>query len=188
MLSVTLTRHPASTLTHAPAVPALERSLDDESNMKLFVSALPLVFLHSCMPLEENPTLTKPSGKSLSGFYVVRKTSFFTPHKKEIRAISIDLKNDGSFRLCDSGGALVRSLGSSSTGNWNIVPTYGLDWGSRQCWGVQLVTKNDLVITADCLGNERPDKLLIRGAYIRDSGPNSYFIMKRSEQATGGRR
>jgi hypothetical protein len=154
--------------------------------MKLFVTVLPLLFLSSCTLLEENPTLAKPSVKNLSGLYFVSKTSLVARHKKEIGAISMDLMNDGSFRIYDPGGALDRSPGANWAGNWKVVPTYGLDWGSRQCWGVQLVTKHDLVITADCLGNERPDKLLIHGAYIRDSGPDSYFIMKKSEQGSGG--
>ena len=148
--------------------------------MKLLVAILPMILLPSCVLLE-NPTLTKPSRKNLSGLYLVSKTSLLAPHKKEVGAISIDLKNDGRFRMCDSGGALVHSPGESSTGSWKVVPTYGLDLGSGQCWGVQLVMKNDSVITAHCLGDDQPYGLLIWGVYLRDFEHNSYCIMRRSE-------
>lgn len=149
--------------------------------MKHFFAILPLMLLPSCILLEDS-TVTKPSKKNLTGFYKVSQISPLTSHKKEIGAISINLKSDGGFRMCDSERALVRSPGLNSAGYWKIVPTYGLDLGSRQCWGVQLVTKDDLVITAHCLGNNPTDGLLISGEYIRDSQRDCYFVMKKSEQ------
>jgi hypothetical protein len=153
--------------------------------MKLFAATLPIlpmILLPSCTILLEDPTLTKPSRKDLSGQYVVSKKSPLTPHKKEISAISLELKNDGSFRMSDPRNALLRE--GTWTGSWNIIATYGLDLGSRQCWGVQLVRKDrQRVMTFDCLGNEQPDRLLISGAYIPDAGINCYFVMKKSERS-----
>ncbi len=82
------------------------RSREGNVDMKPFAAILPLIFLHSCELLEGNPTLARPSKAHVSGWYGVSKTSILAPHKQEIGAISIELKNSGIFRLSDPGGAL----------------------------------------------------------------------------------